>query len=289
MEYILLTTASFLLAVMFALNKVYQKSAGDSVRASLGYTALNGLFSSVIFFCVNGFNVNITPYSVLMAAALAALVMCYTIFGFKLLKSGSMALYTVFLMIGGMTLPYIYGLIFLDEPFSIIRTIALVMLFAGVTLTKYGSGTVSAKQLAMCIAVFVINGFTSIVSKQHQIEQNFSTVATMDFVILNGIFKFILAGTWYLFSKKEPAQAESKASPLKITLIILLAAAASGISSQLQLSGASTLPATVLYPFVTGGSIIFTAVLGWILFKEKLSKRLIIGIAVCFIGTILFL
>lgn len=287
MEYILLTTAALLLAVMFALNKIYQKSAGDSVRASLSYSSLNGIFTAVIFFCINGFHVDITMYSLIMAAALAALVMCYTIFGFKLLKSGSMALYTVFLMIGGMTLPYIYGLIFLDEPFSVMRTIALIMLFAGVTLTKYGSGTVTVKQLMMCIAVFVLNGFTSIVSKQHQIEQNFSTIATTDFIILNSMFKFVFAGIWYLFCKKEDAN-ESKDMP-KIILVILLSAVVSGVSSLLQLSGASTLPATVLYPFVTGGSIIFTAIIGRIFFSERLTKRLVIGIAVCFIGTILFL
>ena len=57
----------------------------------------------------------------------------------------------------------------------------------------------------------------------------------------------------------------------------------------LQLIGAANLPASVLYPMVTGGSIIFSAIAGVIIFKEQLSRRQIISITLCFIGTLLFL
>ena len=68
-----------------------------------------------------------------------------------------------------------------------------------------------------------------------------------------------------------------------------LAAALGGASYLFQLKGAINLPATVLYPFITGGSIIFTALAGRVFFGEKPKKRTLTGIALCFLGTVLFL
>jgi len=53
--------------------------------------------------------------------------------------------------------------------------------------------------------------------------------------------------------------------------------------------GAEKLPATVLYPFITGGSMLFSSIIGAIVFREKLSKNLILSIGLCLIGTLLFL
>ena len=72
-------------------------------------------------------------------------------------------------------------------------------------------------------------------------------------------------------------------------IIIALAAAVGGGSFMLQLLGAKALPATVLYPFITGGSIVFSSVADVIIFKDKLSIKLVISIIVCFVGTLLLL
>jgi drug/metabolite transporter (DMT)-like permease len=45
----------------------------------------------------------------------------------------------------------------------------------------------------------------------------------------------------------------------------------------------------VLYPIVTGGSIIFTVAVGWIFLKEKPTKQLLLGVIACVAGTCLFL
>ena len=71
--------------------------------------------------------------------------------------------------------------------------------------------------------------------------------------------------------------------------ILLGSAVASGASYLLQLIGAKTLPATVLYPIITGGSVIFTALAGFVAFHERPSKKQLAGIALCFVGTCLFL
>ena len=72
-------------------------------------------------------------------------------------------------------------------------------------------------------------------------------------------------------------------------LLVVIAAATSGISFLFQLMGAENLPASVLFPIVTGGSIICTAIAGRVFFKEKLTKPIILGLILCLLGTCLFL
>lgn len=61
------------------------------------------------------------------------------------------------------------------------------------------------------------------------------------------------------------------------------------ISYMLQLIGAESLPASALYPFITGGSIILTSFAGVAFLKEKLTIRQWMAVTACFVGTLLFL
>lgn len=286
MEYLALTFGSFLLAGDFALNKLYQRIYGTKLKAAFLFNALSGLFAAAIFFVVNGCKLDITPFSVLMASLMCILAVTYSILGFQLLKSGSLAVYTLFLMSGGMVLPYVWGILFLHEPFSWLRLIGLLAITAGVVLPNLGHGKLGKQQLLLCLAVFVLNGFVSITSKMHQINTA-SAISTTDFIIWQGLIKFFLAGGIFLFARRKESSPD--AAPMgKAVLITVGSAALSGSFSLIQLTIAATLPASVLYPFNTGLTIGLSAVAGVIFFRDKLSRRSVLGILLCFIGTLLF-
>ncbi len=167
MYYILLTIATILLAGNFVITKLYQKKKGTSPKAGLLFNALSGLFMAIIFLCISAFEIKFTPFSLAMSVLSSVLMMSYTLIGFKLLKGGTMADYMLFLMTGGMIVPYIYGILFLNEDFTIIRTLALLVIVAGVVIANYSEEKISLKRLLMCISVFLLNGFVSIAYKVH--------------------------------------------------------------------------------------------------------------------------
>ena len=282
----MLIFSALFLAADFCINKIYQRKNGTSPSAGFIFNAFLGLFTAIIFLAANGFKLTVTPFSAVMALLMGGVVMGYNLVGFRLLKSGSLALYTLFLMTGGMVIPYVYGLVCLDEPFSILRTAALVLILFGVAVANNSGEKANIKQLIMCLLVFLLNGASSIVTKVHQIELNFETVSATEFVILTGFAKFIVAGILYLFSKKEVVL--SKANVLTSAAIIFASAAASGVAYLLLLLGAAALPATVMYPFISGGSIAFSAIAGIIFFKDRLSKRVIFSSLLCIFGMIIF-
>lgn len=289
-NYVMLILADILLAMNIAFSKVYQTSEGTTLAAGMKYNALAGLFTTIYFFVINGFQVHITLYSCIMAFAKTVLVVSYTFFGFRLLKMGSMALYTLFLMIGGMSVPYVWGLAFLGEQFSWLRTAALVLILAGVILANLSKGETNLKVLLMCVAVFFLNGFVSVISKLHSIEIVHATVNADDFVLIGGFIQFVFCGTGYLLTRKSlVSNSKKRLHWSKILLLVAIGSILGGVSYLLQLFGAEKLPATVIYPFVTAGSIIFSTFMGIFVFKEKISKKMIISVCLCFIGTLMFL
>ena len=279
-----------MLAANFILQKKYQKTAGTSIKAGLLYNALTGAFSAIMFLIINRFEIKLTGFSVLMAAIFATVVMLYIFIGFKIMEKGNMSLYTLFLMSGGMTVPYIFGVLFLNEELTLLRTLGLVAIIAAIAISNSGEGKPDKKQLMLCLAVFILNGVSSVTSKVHQISPASETVTSPDFAFIVMMFKAIICSVVLLVSRKRMTTNKAEKLPIKpIILIVLLAAVSDGLTYMLQLIGATTLPATVLYPFVTGGSVILTSFAGVFVFKEKLSARQLAGIAICFVGTLLFL
>lgn len=284
-DYLFITASVLLLALNFSATKAYQNKSGSGLSENIKFNALLGAITAVLFFAGNGFDCAISPFSVVMATAVAILTAAYTLVGFKIMEQGSMALYMIFLMTGGMMVPYLWGLIRLDEPLSLLRTIGLIAIAVAVIIANRGNGKTNARQIMLCAAVFVLNGFTSVVSKEHQIGA--AAVPAMDFLILNSAVKAVICTVLYLLMKKKKSGYRKEEKPGN--LFIFAAAATGGGSYLLQLIGAEHLPATVLYPMVTGGTIIFTAVAGRVFFKEKISKKMAFAIVLCLVGTCMFL
>lgn len=284
-EFFMLVFSAILLALSFAVNKSYQKTAGSSMEIGLIFNILTGLFTALVFYIIGGFRLQLTVYSVLMASAQSILCVAYTIIGFQIMSKGKIALYTVFLMTGGMVVPFIWGLLFLNEPFTPLRTMGLIVIAISVIATNADSQKLNVRQIVMCCAVFLLNGFVSVISKEHQIHAN--AVSSLDFVILSSLTKLILCAAALLFVKRTPER--KKSLTIKLIPLILVSALLSGGSYLLQLTAAVHLPASVLYPTVTGGSILFTAAAGRLFYKEKLTPKLLCGVILCFLGTCMFL
>lgn len=286
MNYIYVLIATVLLAVEFAFSKIYQAAEGVSLRAGLRFNALSGLVSAMIMWALCGFKPGWSPLSAVLSVSMTLCGLCYSLLSFRVLKNGGMALYSIFLMSGGMLLPYLFGLLFLNEQLRILRVVGVLVILAGVVCSNTSRDQISKKLLTFCIAVFILNGCVSIISKCHQIS-TVSTVSTSAFVMYAGIAKCLFCTVALLLSKKG---AETAALQKKCSVLIIAGGAVIGaLSYFLQLVGAAQLPASVLYPMVTGGSIIFSALAGVILFKERLSRLQLVSIILCFMGTLLFL
>ena len=286
-SYALIILADVLLAVILACQKKYQGKAGTSAKASLIYTILSGTFSAAIFFVINGCTIHITTYSAVMATLLSIAVSISVFGGFAIMQKGNMSLYSLFLMSGGMVVPYVYGVLFLKEELNIARVLGLILIVTAIILANFTKDKVDKKQLAVCVLVFLVNGAASVISKVHQISEASKWVSSSDFVFLVAVSKIVISLIVLPFMKIKTDQALiSSVKPL--IWIVIIAAAADGTSYMLQLMGAVNLPATVLYPLVTGGTIVLSALTDFTVYREKLSLKQWLSVIIAFVGTCMF-
>ncbi len=285
--YLMLIFSTIVMAADFCLDKQYQRMAGTSMRAGLKYNIIWGLIEATIFFAINGFHLAVTPFSLIMASIFALCVMLYKIIGFTILKNGGISLYTMFLMTGGMMVPYVYGLIILNESFSFIQFIGLIVVLVAVIMAYYSAVTFSKKLLALCALVFFVNGITSVVTKVHQIETVMPIISSMELLILTSILRSIFAVAVYPFAVKSDT--EKSQTSAKSMLVIAISSIICCISNMINFTYAKTVPATVLYPIITGGTILFSLIANRLFFKEAATKKMLMAVALCIVGLLMFI
>lgn len=284
--YLLIILSAIGIAANFALTKGYLIIHGNTLKAGTIFNCLVGLSGSIIYFFVCDFKIEITWFSAILAFLFTLFVGFYTIIGFKIMSMGNMAVYTVFLMLGGMILPYFYGMIFLKEQITVMKVFALIlMIFAIIFQNDKSDKSVKWLFYILCIVVFFLNGGTSIISKLHQ-TTTFDTVSANGFVLLRNISLFLFFGAMIPFvgrSKKGKIGLNAKTY-----LIIFSSAIVGSVSYLFQLICAAHLPATIQFPIISGGSIVFTAVIALFYFRENFSKVQLVSIILCTISSVIF-
>lgn len=281
--------SSILTSIDVLISKLYQKQNNSSILfGGLKFNFFVGLFSSIIFLIINKFHIEFTLFSCISAVVMTAIAVIYIIIGFKILDCGKAAHYTFFRMTGAMIVPYIWGLCFLNEKFSFMRIVGLILIITAVFLVNSDRSNVNLKNILMYITVFFLAGCVSVISKQHSISVN--AVSPLGYVILTSFVKIILCGMLLLFfRKKENSKLTTSEKNIFAPVYCALSAIITGIAYMIQLICAKDMPATVIYPVITGGTIIFSAIFARLAFKEKLSKKDITAITICFVGTCMFL
>ena len=281
--------SAVLIAGNFTATKIYQKRMGTAVREGALFNSVVGLISSCLFLVSAGFKLEFTLYSFIMALLTSILVGTYTMIGFKIMSLGSVTVYTVFVMLGGAVVPYIYGVLFLGEGITVWKVLAILAVAAAVILNSAGSGSDRRSKyfIPLCIAVFFINGAVSVISKLHQIETVYPVVSSRDFTVIKDFIRFLIFFIVFLCQRHSMEQNDKKLNA-KMYIAMAVSAIFSGGAFFLMFICASYMPASVLYPVVTGGTIISMALVDRLFFRQRLSVNTIISIFICIMALVLF-
>lgn len=313
MEYLLITLAALCIGVQFNVNKIYSKVSPKGILGALLFPCLTTIVGAIILLCINLFKINFTAFGLIMASIGSVISVLSLMVGILATGRGRVSVYTTFMMLGGMFLPYIYGLCSGEKP-TVGKIIGMIVLIVALVLSvlpskeeRENKTPIKVSFIVLCAIAFILNGCTSIVSNIHQ-KNTALQMATFDYVITGYLMQFILAGIAviiaYFVTKSRIRTAQNDNVPLentnnerkmnfkKILLVFAVCAIFSIVSGGgflLQLVANKTLDASLLYPFVTGGSTIFGTLIAYFTFKEKLNVNTIISLVLMLGGTILFI
>ena len=297
-DYIIISLAVVCFALQFAFTKLYEGAVKQTTLTALIMLIETSLIGTVLFLLVGGFSVQISVSSLIYAAIFATVMIPYYMIGIKVLSLGSLAIYSMFMMLGGMRVPFFYGVWFLNESLSVSKIIGTVLLclFIIVQSLSQNSGENRSENkksilfITLCLLIFFINGATGVIAKAHQISS--SPVDEISFTViscaLTAIFSALMLPFFCLKNKDEPFFQIKSVLKTKPIIIMSMIGAAAYTGNFLHLKAASAVPASVQFPLVSGGVIVLSALVSAFIFKEKLSlKEWISVIGVC-ASTVLF-
>ncbi len=264
MYYGLLAISTFLFAAQFLFNQQYQRISGTSWTSTCTFALLVNGVGMCIQLVLCRFQLEFSWYSLSIASiqAIASFVSTYA--SLKALGMVNLAVYSMFSMLGGMALPFAYGVIFRGEPMTWMKAGCGLLITAALVLTIKGEKNIW-RNTRYYWAVFVLNGMAGVLSTIHQSNEALRVSSSSYMVMSNLVGMAIAAGLLLAMNKGLPKLQWKQVGYASGY------AAFTGIGNLLVLIALTVLPASVQYPIITGG-VICCSTLVAVLRREPVSR-----------------
>lgn len=277
--YILIFSATVLFSLQFLFNQKFEKERGNDLKSAFEFTFYRSVVIVIMMLVISGFKIIITPVSILFSVLNASACILMTYFSMKAFAVANLSVYSVFSMLGGMLLPFILGVGFYNEKLSVFKVICCVLIIVSVLL-NLKSGKQSKKAFLYYMAVFLLNGSVGVIAKLHQ-ESHLPHTDSTGFMFLSSAVSILISAVWLLMKYKKIPLIKGKSLGYVSGFGIF-----SGLGNWFLLISLAHLPASVQYPLVTGGVMVFSTIISFIR-KEKLSKIDYIAAVVSFTASVL--
>lgn len=315
MYYAMLIGASFLFGSQFMVTKAFEKNYGKTVRASLSFSLLYSLFAGVIFFIIklisSGTVFNLNSFSLCMAFGLSLVNILSSTIGIKTLALGDIAVYSLFLMLGGMIVPFFAGIVFLKESVSVCNLIGVAIMIIALCLPVFfGKKTKNAGEAktdgdtkkktsvffyVLCVFLFILNGLSSTLSKFNSVREGAALGAEFTFYTYGIQFVISLAAFALTTAsgKSDKTQNEEKQPVILFRPVAIGCGAAfgavNGTAFLMSSVAAEHVVAVAQYPLITGATILFSSLLAFLFYREKPTALQLVQIVIALAATILFM
>ena len=293
MYYLLLLAATVLFSVQFVFNKVYQREVGATFAGSCCFLMISSAIFGAAMFAVNRFHLTVTPFSALLALCATANGMLCGYFGILALSVSDLAKYSLYLMLGGMAVPFAYGITFHGDALTWQKLACFALIAAALFLNARGEPKGEKRSWLARVsygAIFLLNGLGGVIATIHQSPANAVRAApTLDYTILGMLFSFTASGLVLLIRRVlgKPFRG-GRGLPGNALLAAAGYGLVNGVANVLVMISIRYLEPSVQYPIITGGCVILSVAFG-LLFRERVTARKIACAGITLLGTLLLM
>ena len=279
--YLILILAAFLFAVQFLFNQQYRRLKGEGLDATMTFSLYTSAISFVILFALGGFQLHITWFSLLIAVLYAAVCLLSSYAGLKAFGTANLSVYSIFMMLGGMLLPFAYGILFANEALSFAKALSILLICTAVGCS-FEKGAGGKNTYRFYAAIFVLNGLVGVLSKIHLsvpalAVDSYSFMATIQLALLAMCLFYCL-----ITRQGIPKQSG------KLYLCLSGYAVCNGIGNLFCQIALTSLPASVQYPIITGGVMVFSTLISLVR-REPIGGKTYLAASLACLSTILIL
>ena len=270
-NYLLLALVTAGVSIQQISKKAYtQKVPGGAYSFCAG----SALMALVVFLITSGGKFVYSHQTLGYAVAFAATYSICTVTSMLAVKTGPLSL-TSLMVAYSLIIPALYGLIMLGEPVKITLIIGIILLLISlffINIEKKGEPKkITLKWIIYVFLAFVCNGACSVIQKVQQLSTG--GLYKSELMIIALIITTIVLMIFASFNEKSDTVSNLKAG----FWLFAICGIANGVVNYLVLLLSNRLPASVMFPVISAGGIVLSAIVAITVYKEKLSKYQWVG------------
>lgn len=228
-------------------------------------------FACILFFGVMLIGGKLSLFTVLIGVIFGVMTALRSVYNMQALSVGPMNI-TIMITTSSTIIPTLSG-IFFGEKFSLAKLILVFILigFICISLKNDGEARINKKWFFFALLAFITQGLIGVLQKVHQTSTYKEEAAGFLFIT------FIIAYVFNRFRVKvKVKELDFKA---KYYLFAVICGLCTFAMNYLNLKLAGILPSQIFFPVVNGGSMVLNQIMSVVIFKERPTKKQIIGIA----------
>lgn len=278
MYYAMITGAALLFSLQFFFNSGYEKHTGSELSHALRFALYTSLFGMLVPIFLNRAKIEFSLFTLCVSLAVAVINISYSWCSVKALEKANVSFFSMFAMLGGMLLPFVYGVCFFGEPFGFLRVLCCVLVIASLVISAE-KGKLEKGSLKYYLAVFVLNGMSGVVAKFHQSGIGNNTDSNSFMFWQKAVTVIVCVALIVIF--RYGVKLAAKPMMFCVGYSVLCT-----VGNLMMLTALLHLPASLQYPLVTGGTIVFSNIID-LMRGEILTKRDVLSALVAFAAVIL--
>ena len=287
-----MATVAVMLAVLsgaaYSINGIFVKYfstrfKGDERDSGSVYSIMLGLIIALTTWCSIGFSLKMSYITLILSLVNCIGLLVHNTFIVKAMSKGPYSLISIFCMAGGIIMPlFVTMLAFFDIPLWY-HFVGMGIMFVAFGLLCIGDGDTNIsdkkKYFIYLVVLFLANGLCAVgYSLEKRLE---NSMYKQELIVVVNLLSAIIAFAMLLARKRTKTFGVFKQSR-GFYLFMVLACVSLALGNNLQVFSIVDVSESVAFTAKNGSSIVISALLSLILFKEKIKakKWIAIGIAV---------
>jgi len=276
MQYLLFAisiTATVVQSTLF--NHVGKKELRTGRSVWIFNTALY-LFSFILFL-IGALGKPLSLFTLLFGLAFGLVTIIQSTCNLMALKRGPMHI-TLLITTSSLVIPSLSGAILNGERLSVGKLIAILVLlvFIYLSVDRSDKSTFKPGWLLFTLITFTMQAAVGIMQKTHQSSPY--AAETAGFLAAAFFCSVIFAAAMTIVTKSAKSDAPAAKPGRALIPVAVVCGLCTYLQNDLNLKLSGLIPSQIFFPVVNGGVLFLNALAALLLFREKLTKRQVIGL-----------
>lgn len=278
----------FVMALLYSFQSLFCRkyTMARNGKGEMQFAVVYSGVAGICTFAANGFAYAPSGITLLLGLINAVVLLTYNLAMLKCGMLGSYAFMMICVLSGGILMPMLYDMAYLGFSFNAMQLVAVVLMLASFVVMNLDGlrAKKNAKYLLWCALLFVVNGLYGVFMNLQQTLMGFTQRSEM--IITTFLGMAVMTAIFELcFDRRKFIDGFRMEKTALLPMLLSAISATLAVNMLMYMMKSANI--TVLSAINNGGVLVFSAIFAFAIFKEKMEKNTLAGIAMACVSIVL--